>query len=433
MFGLVDCNSFFASCEKVFVPKLRDQPVIVLSNNDGCVVARSQEAKTLGIAMGVPFFQIRRKCEELGITVFSANFELYSDLSRRVMQTLRQWCPDLQVYSIDEAFLNLRGIENAETEAFQQNVTRTVRQWTGIPVSFGVGPTKTLAKIATHVAKTRRIGCFTLNDSGTIQEVLRSTPIEDVWGIGRRTAKTFLSRGVRTGWDLYLQNPLTIRRDFSVCQERTVRELRGEPCLELEDFAPPKYSIQFSRSFGTPLFSEDALRHPVSAFLETAMNRLRKFGLFTNAIWLSLYGFTVGEGAAARERQPYSDGVTIPLECSTDDTLCAMPLVLDGLKKIYRPDVSYQKASITLLAISTVSDAGKYRLFQTLEEQAADDAKAEAHRNLMSVLDSLHRELGRTSVVFAVEGLEKEQEWRSRQERKSPAYTTNWDEIPRVH
>ncbi|MCR5164650.1 MAG: Y-family DNA polymerase [Thermoguttaceae bacterium] len=430
MYGLVDCNSFFASCEKVFVPRLWDRPVVVLSNNDGCIVARSQEAKDLGIKMGEPYFQVRRKCEELGIAVFSANFPLYANLSHRVMQTLRTFCPELEVYSIDEAFLDLTGVADAETEAFQRRVIETVKKWTGIPVSFGVGPTKTLAKIATHVAKVRRIGCFTLNDSGTLRDVLREIPVEEVWGVGRRLAKSFRTRGVRTAWDLYNQNPIQIRHDFSICQERTVRELRGEPCLELEDFAPPKYSIQFSRSFGTVLTSLDALTHPVSVFCETAMERLRKFHLYTGAVWLSLYGFTAG--AEVNSRVPYSDGVTIPLEGSTDDSLTVLPRVLEGLKRLYREDVNYQKASVTLLAVTPEPEPGRFRAFQSPEEQAEDDQKAEVHRNLMNTLDLLHQELGRTSIVFASEGLKNEQEWRSRHEMRSPGYTTEWEEIPEV-
>lgn len=429
MYGLVDCNSFFASCEKVFVPRLWHRPVVVLSNNDGCVVARSPEAKALGIAMGVPYFQIRKKCEELGITVFSANFGLYADMSRRVMLALREWCADVQVYSIDEAFLNLAGVENAETEAFQKEVIHRIFQWTGLPAAFGVGPTKTLAKIAAHVAKSQHIGCFTLGDAGTIREVLASVPVGDVWGVGRRTAKVFISRGIRTAWDLYNTNPITIRHEFSVCQERTVRELRGEPCLELEDFAPPKYSIQFSRSFGKILTECEVLEHPVSTFLETAMERLRKYQLYTRALWLSLYGYIFGGGT---ERQPYSEGVTVPLECCTNDTIRALPPLLDALRRLYRPDVCYQKASVTLMAISTIGEEDKYRLFQTLEERDASDKIREQHRNLMNTLDALHRELGRTSVVFAVEGLENERDWHSRRDMKSPGYTTRWEDIPEV-
>ncbi len=429
MFGLVDCNSFFASCEKVFVPRLKNKPVIVLSNNDGCVVARSPEAKALGVAMGAPFFQIKNRCAELGIAVFSANFELYSDMSRRVMQTLRAWCPNIEVYSIDEAFLDLRGIPNAETESFQRQVVETVWKWTGIPVSFGVAPTKTLAKAAVYVAKTQRIPSFTLNDAGTIQEVLREIPVSEVWGVGRRLLKPFLARGVRTAWDLSLQNPIQIRHDFSICQERTVRELRGESCLELENFAPPKYSIQFSRSFGKTIATLDELIHPVSSFLETAMSRLRKYALFTSAVWLSLYGFTTGPESAC-ERIPYSEGFTIPLDEATSDALLVQPKVLNVLRNKFRPDVVYQKAGVTLMAITNTAEPDKYRIFQTAEEQKANDRKTEERRNLMNVLDSLRRELGRDSIVFASEGLKQEREWQSRQERKSPSYTTNWSELP---
>ncbi len=431
MYGLVDCNSFFASCEKVFVPRLRNRPVIVLSNNDGCVVARSSEAKRLGIAMGEPFFQIKRKCQELGITVFSANFPLYSNMSRRVMNTLRQWCPDVQVYSIDEAFLKLDGVENAETEEFQRQVIETVWKWTGIPVSFGVGPTKTLAKIATHIAKSREIGCFTLNDSGQLQELLPRIPVGDVWGIGRRTARALVMRGVRTAWDLYLQDPIQIRHDFSICQERTVRELRGESCLDLEDFVAPKNSIQHSRSFGTTITDMDALAEPVSTFLETAMEKLRQYGKYTSAVWISLYGYTCDAGDLY-DRRAYSEGITVPLETGTNDTLTVLPCVLRKLRKAFRADVFYQKAGVTLMGLSSAPETDKYRMFQSPEERKIADQKAEAHRKLMSVLDTLHQKLGRKSIVFATEGLEKEPEWQSRHEHRSPEYTTSWKEIPTV-
>jgi len=431
MFGLVDCNSFFASCEKVFVPRLWDRPVVVLSSNDGCVIARSPEAKELGIAMGAPFFQIRRLCEAMGVSVFSANFELYSDMSRRVMQTLRQWSPDIQIYSIDEAFLNLRGIENAETEDFQRKVIDTVRKWTGIPVSLGVGPTKTLAKIATHIAKTRRAGFFTLTDPGTIQELLPTIAVEDVWGVGRRTAKVFISRGIRTAWDLYRQDPIAIRHEFSICQERTVRELRGEPCLELEDFAPPKHSIQYSRSFGNLVTDLETLCQPTASFLGAAMARLRKYRLFTGAVWLALYGFSQPEGNSG-VRVPYSEGLAIPLDGATDDTLTVQPCVLQGLRKLYRPEIFYQKAGVTLMALSNMPDTGKYRMFQTPEEQAEEDGILEKRKDLMETLDSLRQKLGKNAIGFAVEGLPEEREWKTRSERRSPSYTTDWDEIPKV-
>lgn len=429
MFGLVDCNSFFASCEKVFVPRLRNRPVIVLSNNDGCVIARSMEAKKLGIAMGVPFFQIEQKCQKLGITVFSANFSLYSNMSRRVMNTLRQWCPDVQVYSIDEAFLKLDGVENAETEEFQRQVIETIWKWTGIPVSFGVGPTKTLAKIATHIAKIREIGCFTINDSGQLQELLPQIPVGDVWGIGHRTARVLMARGVRTAWDLYLQNPIQIRHDFSICQERTVRELRGESCLNLEDFAAPKNSIQHSRSFGTTITDVDTLAEPVSTFLETVMERLRRYGKYTNAVWISLYGYTC-DASDPHARQPYSEGVTVPLEIGTNDTLTVLPCVLRKLRKTFSSEVFYQKAGVTLMGLSTEPEADKYRMFQSPEEQKTMDQETEKRQKLMNVLDALHQKLGRKSIVFASEGLEKAPEWQSRHKRRSPEYTTSWEELP---
>ena len=416
------------------MPRLWNRPVIVLSNNDGCVVARSAEAKALGISMGVPYFQVRNRCEALGIAVFSANFELYADMSRRVMRCLEQWTDRIEIYSIDEAFLDLTGVLNAETENFGKHVVETVYKWTGIPVSFGIGSTKTLAKIATHAAKERRCGFYALDGAGEVRKILEQIPVDDVWGIGYRTGPKFRKRGVRTAWELSQCDPLAIRREFSIMQERVVRELRGEPCLELETPEPPKFSIQYSRSFGTKIENLDDLEHPVSSFLAAAMEKLRKFHLYTSAVYISFYGHLKGEGSshgdAAFEYRSFGD--TVLLETPQDDTATVLPLVLNKLRKIYRDEISYKKASVTLLGIGTQSGQDKYRMFQSMEENTISDAQQARHRDLMRTLDALHHELGRSSVLFAVEGLEGQTDWQSRHDLKSPAYTTDWNDVPKV-
>lgn len=432
MFALVDCNSFFASCEKVFVPRLWHRPVIVLSNNDGCVVARSKEAKTLGIPMGVPFFQIQHLCRRHQVACFSANFELYSSLSHRVMLCLQQWSAEMEIYSIDEAFLKLPPLEKTAMETFQKNLIQTVFQWTGIPVSVGIAPTKTLAKAANHLAKNLPQNYFTLTTPESWQRYLPQIPIEEVWGVGRRTFKTFHQRGIRTAWDLSQMNPLTIRREFSIVLERTVRELCGECCLELDNQPSPKQSIQVSRSFGKKLQTLEELQSPVATFLQAALEKLRCQKSYATAVYLFLGGRSTATKTESWGNSPFSTGTTVELSQTSDDSLEILPQVLKGLKKIFVPGIAYTKAGVTLFGLTSAPCPGKYRMFLSTTQRQQEDALQEKHRQLMKILDQLHNQLGKRSVHFAVEGMENEQEWRSRQEWKSPAYTTRWQEIPKV-
>ncbi|MDO4585600.1 MAG: Y-family DNA polymerase [Planctomycetia bacterium] len=414
------------------MPRLWRRPVIVLSNNDGCVVARSPEAKALGIPMGIPFFQIRHLCQRHQVACFSANFELYASLSHRVMLCLRQWSADMEIYSIDEAFLKLPPIEEGEMETFQQNLIQTVFRWTGIPVSVGIAPTKTLAKAANHLAKRLPQHHFTLTTPESWRTYLPQIPVEEVWGVGRRTVKTFQQRGIRTAWDLSQMDPLAIRREFSIVLERTVRELCGECCLELENQPSPKQSIQVSRSFGKKLQTLEELEHPVATFLQSALEKLRRQKSYATAVYLFLGGKSATMKTENWGTTPFSTGTTVELARTSDDSLEVLPQVLKSLKKIFVPGISYTKAGVTLLGLTSTPFPDKYRMFQSLEQNQQEDAHREKHRQLMATLDQLHRQLGKRSVHFAVEGLEQEQDWKSRQEWKSPAYTTRWEEIPKV-
>lgn len=446
--GLLDCNSFFASCEQVFAPRLVGRPVVILSNNDGCVVARSPEAKRLGIPMGVPFFEVKNLCRHEGVAVFSSNFRLYSNMSRRVMQCLEQWTPRLEIYSVDEAFLDFARMPNAETDAFQRELIQTVTRWTGIPVSLGVARTKTLAKVANHVAKKREIGYFTLTDTGVIREILPQTPVGEVWGIGRRTAEKLCRLGIRTAWDLMNADPLAFRKQFSIVLERTVRELRGEPCLELGDEPAPKQSIQISRSFADKITDLEALERPVSSFLVRAAEKLRGQGSLANAVFLTVMGRwlepRVGQGGDdgqkpresgwgtvpkwAKTCQPgtwYSDSLMIPVGFPCDDTRYLLPLVLAGLRQIYCPGVGYKKAGVTLLGLTSRGENQQIPLF---DNTPAGDA--ERGRRLMETVDRLRAQLGPGAISFGTEGVSGQDSWRSRSENRTPDYTGNWDEIP---
>lgn len=447
--GLLDCNSFFASCEQVFAPRLVGKPVVVLSNNDGCVVARSPEAKRLGIPMGAPFFEVKNLCQREGVTVFSSNFRLYNNMSHRVMECLRQWTPNLEIYSVDEAFMDFTGMPNAETDDFQRHLVQTVTRWTGIPVSLGVARTKTLAKVANHVAKKREIGFFTLTDSGIVREILPQVPVEDVWGIGRRTAPKLNRLGIRTAWDLMNADPLAIRKEFSIVLERTVRELRGEPCLEFGDEPAPKQSIQISRSFADKITDLESLERPVSSFLVRAAEKLRGQGGMANAVFLTVMGRwlepqveqgedkdgpkprAIGWGTVPRWMKTcpagtyYSDSRMLPVGFPCDDTRHLLPLVLAGLRQIFRPNVGYKKAGVTLLGLTL---RGENQQIQLFDNTPAGDAQRD--RRLMETLDHLRAQLGPRAISFGTEGLSGQDSWRGRSEKCSPDYTGNWDEIP---
>ncbi|MFH0911238.1 MAG: Y-family DNA polymerase, partial [Planctomycetota bacterium] len=278
LFGLVDANSFYASCERVFRPSLRRRPVIVLSNNDGCVVARSAEAKALGIRAGAPHFQVARLCEAGGVAHFSSNYALYGDLSRRLMAALECWAPRVEVYSIDEAFLDLSGVPGAGTEAFARALVETVERWTGLPVSLGTGPTKTLAKAANRAAKKAGAGFCCLASREEIDRALAGLGVEEVWGVGERRGTRLRRLGVRTALDLCRADPAGIRGRFSIAAERIVRELMGEACLRLDEDAAPRQEIRVARSFGRPVTELAHLEEAVASYAARAAEKLRAEG-----------------------------------------------------------------------------------------------------------------------------------------------------------
>ncbi|MDO4549806.1 MAG: Y-family DNA polymerase [Planctomycetia bacterium] len=462
LIGLLDCNSFFASCEQVFAPHLLAKPVVVLSNNDGCVVARSAEAKKLGISMGTPFFQIKKMCQQGEIHAFSSNFRLYADMSRRVMTCLRQWTPKLEIYSIDEAFMDFSGMLNAETDAFQRKIVETVKKWTGIPVSLGVARTKTLAKIANHVAKKNGVGFFTLNSLGQAQEILSVLPVGEVWGVGTRSARKFMQQGIRTGWDLLNTDPLWARKNFSVVQERIIRELRGENCLEMEYLPAPKQSIQVSRSFGEKLTTLEDLEKPVSSFLVRAAEKLRAQNSLASAIFLSVSGkwtepplfIHTDKNSDKTDAPPssifgwktssyqdntaptgtyYSNSVTLPLGFPCNNTSYMLPLTLKGLRQIFHPQIAFKKASVTLLGITSRGENQQIQLFDNAPTQ-----DTQRSIRLMETLDALHAQLGKECIVFGTEELPHpknapQNTWKSLSERRSPNYTSDWNDLPEVH
>lgn len=419
VFALVDCNNFYASCEKLFRPDLKDTPVVVLSNNDGCVVARSREAKLLGIKMGVPVFQIKAEMQRHGILAFSSNYALYADLSSRVMRTLEEMAPRVEVYSIDEAFLDLTGIESAiSLLEFGQQVRERIGHWIGITVCVGIAPTKTLAKLANHAAKKYPAtqGVVDLTNPDRQRRLLALVPVDDVWGVGRRLSKRLNALGITTALDLANASPRAIRDQFSVVLERTVRELNGESCIELEEIPPTKKQIVCSRSFGVKVTQFELLREAVCEYATRATEKLRKEQQQAKVMTVFI------RTSPFKDNEPqYSNSASGELLIPSCDTRDFIELANHLLKRIWKDGFRYAKAGVML---SDFYDPGMFQpgLF--------DDVSTRSNsQQLMSVLDTINQS-GAGKVFFAGQGLKKD--WSMKREHLSPAYTTRWDQLPRV-
>ena len=419
VFALVDCNNFYASCEKLFRPDLKDTPVVVLSNNDGCVVARSREAKLLGIKMGVPVFQIKAEMQRHGILAFSSNYALYADLSSRVMRTLEEMAPRVEVYSIDEAFLDLTSIESAiSLVEFGQQVRERIGHWIGITVCVGIAPTKTLAKLANHAAKKYpgTQGVVDLTNPDRQRRLLALVPVDDVWGVGRRLSKRLNALGITTALDLANASPRAIRDQFSVVLERTVRELNGESCIELEEIPPTKKQIVCSRSFGAKVTQFELLREAVCEYATRATEKLRKEQQQAKVMTVFI------RTSPFKDNEPqYSNSASGELLIPSCDTRDFIELANHLLKRIWKDGFRYAKAGVML---SDFYDPGMFQpgLF--------DDVSTRSNsQQLMSVLDTINQS-GAGKVFFAGQGLKKD--WSMKREHLSPAYTTRWDQLPRV-
>lgn len=419
VFALVDCNNFYASCEKLFRPDLKDTPVVVLSNNDGCVVARSREAKLLGIKMGVPVFQIKAEMQRHGILAFSSNYALYADLSSRVMRTLEEMAPRVEVYSIDEAFLDLTGIESVlSLVEFGQQVRERIGHWIGITVCVGIAPTKTLAKLANHAAKKYPAtqGVVDLTNPDRQRRLLALVPVDDVWGVGRRLSKRLNALGITTALDLANASPRAIRDQFSVVLERTVRELNGESCIELEEIPPTKKQIVCSRSFGVKVTQFELLREAICEYATRATEKLRKEQQQAKVLTVFI------RTSPFKDNEPqYSNSTSGELLIPSCDTRDFIELANHLLKRIWKDGFRYAKAGVML---SDFYDPGMFQpgLF--------DDVSTRSNsQQLMSVLDTINQS-GAGKVFFAGQGTKKD--WSMKREHLSPAYTTRWDQLPRV-
>ena len=418
MFALADCNNFYASCERVFRPDLQGRPVIVLSSNDGCAIARSNEAKALGINMGDPYFKIRHLVERYNVAVFSGNMALYGDMSQRVRWVLEEFAPAVEVYSIDEAFLDLRGMENIDFDAYAKRISSECWRQTSIPVSVGIAPTKTLAKIASKLCKQYpklRGGCY-MHRLQDIEKVLRKFPIEDVWGIGRRSAPKLKAMGITTAYDYTQLSELTIRHMSGITGLRTWRELRGEPCIEFEDGFEAKQSICVSRSFSSEIYDVDELCEQIANFASTMSEKLRRQNSVTCEI--SVFAYT----NRFREDAPQTYGnQLVQLLTPTNDQRSIVARAVAAARELYRRGYGYKKAGVIATHIAP-SQSVMHSLFE-------DAATIEREHRLTSVVDTVNKNFGKGSIKLAVQG---SGHIKSCSDNQSPHYTTRWADIPTV-
>lgn len=417
MYALADCNNFFVSCERVFRPDLEGRPVIVLSRNDGCAIARSNEAKALGIKMGDPLFKLRALIDKHNIAIFSTNMSLYADFSRRVRAVLRECAPFIEVYSIDEAFLDLRGIEDVDFDSFAKSLSVRCKRLTGIPISVGVAPTKTLAKIAAELCKSYpklRGGCF-MHRTEDIEKVLKRWPIEDVWGIGRRTTPRLRAVGVNTAFDFTQLNEHYVRREMGITGLRTWRELRGTPAIEFEAVADAKQSICNSRSFSTEIYDRAELSEQVAKFASMTAEKLRS----QNSACTHLTVFAATNRFKEDEVQQYGH-ICVPFAEPTDSTIDIVRTAREALDEIFVRGMGYKKAGVIASGIMP-REGVAVSMFDAEHQQR--------HRRLMKTLDSINSRVGDGAVVVASAGLSAV---KANSAHRSPGYTTNWNDLPVV-
>ncbi len=413
MYGLCDCNNFYASCERVFRPDLVGRPVVVLSNNDGCIIARSNEAKALGIGMGQPFYQVRPLIERGQVTVFSANFALYGDLSRRVMATLRSLVPGIEVYSIDEAFFDLRGMTEPLDE-LGRTIGRTIRRNVGIPVSIGIAPTKTLAKIASKLAKQypRLNGCCYMHRPEDIAKVLGRFPLQEVWGIGRRYGRMFDRMGLRTAQQFVDLPQEWVRARMGVAGLRTWSELQGVECISFEQLPPRKQQITISRTFPREITTREELERIVAEFASMCAEKLRGEG----SVCSEVQSYLLTNRHREDQPQRYETSLQLLSE-PTDSTLEIVRQARIALRQVFLPGYGYKKAGVILSQITPASER-QGSLFSPVDIQKQS--------RLMQVLDTVNKTHGKGTLVVAAQGTEP---FRMNREHLSPRYTTDWKEL----
>ncbi|MEY3313185.1 MAG: hypothetical protein RLZZ578_705 [Bacteroidota bacterium] len=421
--ALVDGNNFYVSCERVFQPALRGVPVIVLSNNDGCAVARSDEAKALGIKMGDPLFKIMDIVEANDVQVFSSNYELYGDMSHRVVETLSLFTPNLEVYSIDESFLDLNHISTSDQTEFCREMKNTVMQWTGIPVGIGVGSTRTLSKIANRIAKKRKecSGVFVLpEDLDEQDQWLEHIPVEDVWGVGYRTAPRLKGAGIMNAKDLKYAPQEWIKQEFTIVGLRMVHELNGIPCISIDDL-PQQKTIVCSRSFGEYVTDLHELTEAVARHAESASVKLRAQGTVCGAI--SIF---IRTNYFSPKYPQYSNSTTVKCDIPTQYSPDLVHAAIDGVKRIFKEGFHYKKCGVMLHDICPQ---------ESVQQSLFSEQNIVRNSAVMEAVDSINLRYGRRTIRSGASGGPggKQRRWNMKRNKKSPAFTTRWNELPHLN
>jgi len=433
MYALVDGNNFYVSCERIFRPSLNACPVIVLSNNDGCAIARSNEAKALGVAMGAPWFKVQHLQESAGLVALSANFTLYGDISQRMMTIASGLGPRQEIYSIDESFVELQGVRGNLIQR-SHTMRERILQWIGVPTCIGIGATKTLAKLANHIAKTaeRKPGLYPIElaqvcnleslSAGELKDVFQRTDVSEVWGVGRRIYAQLKASGIESVWDLRESSTSALRARFGVVMERTIRELQGHACIDLEEVPAHKKEIACTRSFGQAVVSLEPLVQAVSEFASRAAEKLRRQHSQASQVLVFI------RTSPFRSGPQYSQSVTLPLLRPSADTSTLVQTAVLGLRLIYQGGFSFAKAGVMLMDLS---DEGVEQGELSLEDERLEQAKPAHCAQLMQTLDRLNQRYGRGTLSVASSGITTRHKiWSMRQERLTPRYTTAWADMP---
>ena len=411
--ALIDCNNFYASCERIFNPKLIGKPIVVLSNNDGCIIARSKEAKKLGIKMGEPYFKAKNIIEKNNVKVFSSNYSLYGDISQRVMETLATFSSEIEIYSIDEAFLGLNGFKNYELNAYCRHIRHIIKKWVGIPVSIGVGPTKTLSKVANNLAKKNFTykGVCILENQIDIKKGLELTQIEDVWGIGKRLSVFLRKYNINTAYHFSQIDRGWIRKNMGVVGEKTYLELNSVSCLDLDLVPSDKQSCCVSRSFSQPIEKLFDLEESVSTYGSRVSEKIREEGLVAES--MSVFVLT---NHFNRQEKQYSNSIKLHLPYPTNNSIKIVKRALEGIRKIYRSGYRYKKAGVVLYGLT------RHNVTRGLLDYDRDTSD-----KIMNTIDKVNNRYGSSTLKIASEGIEKI--WKMKRENVSPCYTTRFDDV----
>ena len=413
--ALIDCNSFYVSCERLFNPKIRKLPVVVLSNNDGCIISRSNEAKALGIKMGEPYFKARNIIIKNNVQVFSSNYSLYGDISRRVMRTLKRFNSKIEVYSIDEAFLDLSNFSDKEVKDVGKEIRNTVLQWTGIPTSIGIAETKTLSKVANHIAKKQKSGVVSLVNIKDLDPILEKVEVRDIWGVGKQLSKFYIKNGIYNAKQLKNASNTWIKKTKNVLSSRTAMELRGVPCIEIETKQAKRKSCCVSRSFGKKVEKLRELKESVTSYCLNAAEKIRSESLVCKSITVF-----IRTSPFQNKGIFYSNSKTIDFPIATNNSIEIVKNALEGLDLIYKDGFKYQKAGIILSGLSD-SEKGNSLFKSTKDERI---------KNLMQSIDNTNYRYGRSTISLASAGINKK--WSMRRQYSSKIDTADFYSLPKI-